>query len=462
MSSPKRLAANLILTYLRFWAHTALAIHRPYLIGIAGSTGKTSTKHILYAMLKDQSRVGYTYGNSETGVPLGLLGINIGNSGPLNWLLTLLQAPFKIFHLRKFDHFIVEMGTDEPFPPKNMDYLLTILQPDLAIHLNAQPVHTQQFAAILTNEQRQLPADQQQHHIVHAIGFEDAKIITKTQADPAIVNGDDPVLTDIYLPFMAEQADRDVQIFGQNDHDNINYTDCTISADGTSFGFQANDQSITVELPGYVLPQHYQQSIAAALLTTLHLKLDISKTLSSLKTHLELPHGRSSVFPGIKNTALIDSTYNASTASILDMLELLSVLKQQTNRPVVIVLGDMRELGDQAPTEHTKVMQAVAPVADQLFLVGPLTKQYIMDPLTAAETKPAVMHWFETSVQAGQFLKDNLPDNALVLFKGSQNTIFLEEAIKQLLTNPADATKLCRQESHWLKRKQAFFAGVKK
>ena len=41
----------------------------------------------------------------------------------------------------------------------------------------------------------------------------------------------------------------------------------------------------------------------------------------------------------------------------------------------------------------------------------------------------------------------------LIVFKGSQNTIFLEESVKQLLENPADATKLPRQGNWWMKKK---------
>jgi hypothetical protein len=42
---------------------------------------------------------------------------------------------------------------------------------------------------------------------------------------------------------------------------------------------------------------------------------------------------------------------------------------------------------------------------------------------------------------------------ALVLFKWSQNTIFLEEAIKYVLRYPEDGKKLCRQSTWWLEKK---------
>ena len=61
---------------------------------------------------------------------------------------------------------------------------------------------------------------------------------------------------------------------------------------------------------------------------------------------------------------------------------------------------------------------------------------------------------FNNSIEAGMYLKENLSENALVLVKGSQNTIFLEEAIKFLLLNKEDEKRLCRQGGMWEKKKK--------
>ena len=52
-------------------------------------------------------------------------------------------------------------------------------------------------------------------------------------------------------------------------------------------------------------------------------------------------------------------------------------------------------------------------------------------------------------------------DRKLIIWKGSQNTIFLEEAIKILLANDDDAQNLVRQSDWWLKKKKKFFDSVK-
>jgi hypothetical protein len=55
-------------------------------------------------------------------------------------------------------------------------------------------------------------------------------------------------------------------------------------------------------------------------------------------------------------------------------------------------------------------------------------------------------------------MKEELPENAIILVKGSQNTIYLEEAIKFLLESQTDVKKLTRQSEFWLKTKQSFFS----
>lgn len=456
MAKIRRPAITLVLAYLKFWAKLALIIHRPTIVGIAGSTGKSSVKQILFALMSGQTRVRAGYGNSETGLPLAILNLT-SHGGTADWVKNLLLCPLKILNLRSVDYLILEMATDDPKPPKNMEYLLDIAQPDVAIHLNAQPVHTQQFAHALTDEQKQLPAERQVEYITQAIGFEDAKIITRSASRINIFNGNDSILTSMYLPIMAKNPHRSFMSFGDQETNDLRYQDYAVSAEGTSFAYKQGEQAIEAKLDGYVLPRHYQDAFAAAILATQALKLDLNQGLSQLAGQLHLPPSRSTILMGVNHSAIIDSTYNASTQSALDMLALAKLIKEQTGRPLVLLLGDMRELGDQAASEHAKVLQAIPGLADYFYAVGPLTKQFYIDALNSAPIKPQEMHWFETALQAGQYLKEHLPQNSLLLAKGSQNTIFLEEAIKMLLADPTEASKLCRQDPQWLNIKAAYF-----
>jgi hypothetical protein len=48
-------------------------------------------------------------------------------------------------------------------------------------------------------------------------------------------------------------------------------------------------------------------------------------------------------------------------------------------------------------------------------------------------------------------------EKRLIIVKGSQNEIFLEESVKILLKNPEDSDKLTRQSSWWKNKKKAWF-----
>jgi hypothetical protein len=60
-------------------------------------------------------------------------------------------------------------------------------------------------------------------------------------------------------------------------------------------------------------------------------------------------------------------------------------------------------------------------------------------------------------VQAGAFVHGVMQPNAVVLVKGSQNQVYTEEAIKILLLDQNDTTKLVRQSPAWMATKEQYF-----
>ena len=135
----------LVLYYLKFFAKLSLVFHRPKIIGITGSVGKSSCRNAVYSILrakfKNKVKV-IKKGNSETGVPLGILGLEIKDYSFLGWLKVLTRVPFGLLYLRKTEYLVIEMGIDSPSAPKNMQYLLSIVKPDISVFLNVHPVHT--------------------------------------------------------------------------------------------------------------------------------------------------------------------------------------------------------------------------------------------------------------------------------------------------------------------------------
>ncbi len=447
-----------VLFYLRFWARLALTLHRPYVIGVAGSVGKSSTRNALFAVLKDNFKTEVVSGNSETGVPFGILGITIDGFDKKNWFRTLMRAPFRLHHLRGITHLIVEMGIDDPYPPKNMSYLLTIVKPDMGIDLNATATHTQQFEKLLKKHTRDT-----KEFLLGKIAEEDSKIITNGYTKVGIYNKDDARVVG-KIEKKAVSGSLILLTFGSSKSCSVYYKDYTVTTKKTKFLYgvptQKGERVIELSFPGILLPPASRESFASVLLASHALGLSYVQIKESLEKNFTLPKGRSSLFEGIKNSLIIDSSYNSSKSTVLSFLELCKNLKERTGRQVVFLMGDMRELGNEAKSEHEEVANALVSVVDELYCVGPLTNEYVV-PLVketiGKKGKTRKVEVYKNAVQAGLHMKEELPDNALVLVKGSQNTLYLEEAIKFLLSSQNDVKNLTRQEDYWIKTKQAFF-----
>jgi len=436
--------SQILLLYLKLLAKVALFIARPKIIGIAGSVGKSSTQSAIYAAIKDNVSAYASHGNSETGVPLGILGIKPTSYSFFSWIKMCLRAPFGIGNLLGKKYLVLEMGIDDPFPPKNMEYLLTIARPDIAISLNIAGPHLMQFEKLLPKDMDSIEA--QREFILKEMGREDTKIITKSECKTGIYNADDKNITQ----FISNNLSSKLLAFGKEEKNTIFYKSYKADLSGTTFEFGYKDKVITLFFEKRILPKDYQETFAATILTALELEISIDTIEKSLTKNFTLPPGRASVFDGIKDSTIIDSSYNASKKSVLAFLELCEDLKKKTGKTVTFLFGDMRELGNEAEIEHKEVMDKIEKVVDYLYLVGDLTKQYVFERAQSCENILEVKH-FVNSREAGKYLENNISHGTILLAKGSQNTIFLEEAVKCILANKEDAKKLCRQEKYWKK-----------
>lgn len=443
----KKLFVKAILFYIKFWAKTAISIHKPITIGVAGSVGKSSTRNAIYAILKDHASTRFVYGNSETGVPLGILGIGMEDYSLTTWIQTLIACPFRVLSIGKYKYMVVEMGIDDPMPPKNMNYLLSIIKPDIAISLNVSATHTQQFEKLLHAKPKDASTKE---FLLQKIAEEDTKIILNSSCKLGIYNSDDPYITSALLNYPGK-----VLRFGKKS-DDIKYVDYKVDLTGTEFKFEIQSKIINITFKKQVLPEEYREVFAATLLVAHGLNLDLTRCAKILTRDFQLPKGRGSIFTGVRNTIIIDSSYNSSAKSVVAFLNLLKILSRTTKKRVVFIMGDMRELGNTAETEHSDVVKQLSEVVDTLYCVGPLTRRFVIPNVP----KNIKSEWFANSLDAGKFASKNIEKESIILVKGSQNEIFLEEAIKILLKNNSDISKLCRQGDYWKRIKKNYFASA--
>src|SRR5665213_364506 len=80
-------------SYFAFWAKLVLRRWCPQIIVITGSSGKTTTLHLLEAQLGDKAIYSH-HANSAIGIPFHILGMETNVLSRLTWLSRFLVAPF--------------------------------------------------------------------------------------------------------------------------------------------------------------------------------------------------------------------------------------------------------------------------------------------------------------------------------------------------------------------------------
>jgi len=415
-----------ILYYLRFLAKLQLLKIKPLIIGITGSAGKTSLLNAASAILQDKFTIKVSYkANSETGIPLNILGFSPRNYSILDWFWIIPLTLWKLLvNWKKHDIYLVELGVDSPYPPQNMAYLLTIVQPTIGIFLNALPVHSQPFDDLVSKNTKDKKAK-----VTDLIAKEKGKLITSLPTDGfAILNADDKRV----LKFKSQTKAKVITFSAEKGKVNIKNK---------------------IKISDQVFDQHFNETFSAALALAHALNLSLESSLKSLQKNFRLPPGRMTIIPGIKNTTILDSSYNASRKP---MIGALNTLNSFSKNKKIAVLGDMRELGDEAKIEHQLVARTAAKIADIIVTIGPLMKQFLVPKLLKLKFPKKKIYSLDNTSQAVKVLKSEIiQGKEAILVKGSQNTLFLEIIVQALMKNPQDADKLlCRRGKFWNKKRK--------
>lgn len=406
----KKNISLLVLAYIKFFAKLQLKKIRFLqkikkrqldIVGITGSAGKSSTLIACQSIFPKKYKVKTNNNcNSESGLPLSLLGLKLDDYNFFSWLQMVILSPFKyLTNWQSYDILILEMGIDSASWPKNMDYLLSVVKPNIGIFLNVSSVHLMNFKNI------------------DEIAQEKAKLVN--QAKTAIINSQDKL----------------VKKYTQNKN--------VIEIIPTKIKFD-----------NFYLPDIYQISFGAALSLARIFNINYQEAVKNIQTNFALPPSRSSILDGIKNTTIIDSSYNSSPVACVELLKFLTTFKTKK----IAILGDMREIGDSTKIEHQKIYDLAIKSADLIISIGPETKKYFISRDVARNVSTFN---FDNWWTASEFLKTQIKGGETILVKGSQNTIFLEELVESILKNPSDISKLCRQSKYWLKTKSKFKQKIK-
>jgi len=423
----KNKAKATILWYLKTLAKYRLKRLDVDIIGITGSVGKTSTKEAVYHVLSRRQQVirNQKSYNTEFGLLLTILNQDSGFSSPLKWL-SVFWGSLKValFDKTPYKKMVLEMGVDKP---TDMDVLLKIVKPNIGIMTAIKPIHL----------------DEGQFQNLEEILNEKSKMVKRMgENDWAILNADDH-----YLELIVDQLNSNVITFGMGEGADIRAVNVKSSEKGLEFDLIFDKKTIGVHLPSLIGKHHIYVVLPAIAIGFLN-----KFKWETIKAGLEdfhLPPGRMNLIPGVKKSVIIDSSYNASPATMAVALDVLKEMQPKGVGRRVAVLGNMNEIGDLADSEHRKVGKDASRITDILVTVGENARLYAEEAISAGLDKNHVWSFMDAK-EAGEFLCDKLKTGDVVLVKGSQNKVRLERCIKEIMAEPERARDLLvRQESEW-------------
>jgi len=434
----KKLLSKWFLWYLKLMAQIQLFKIRPKIIGVGGASGKTSLSGFIALILSQKYKVLETRGrNSSTGIPLSIFGLKSEDYTFFYWLKVSIFVLIKtIFDWNKFDVLVAEMGIDGPNAPKNMKYLLKIVKPKVGVLTNISFEHSQYFEDAAQNQKQK---------ILSLTSKEESLLLKSIPENGlSVVNLDDFEIKKIEgikskkLTVSAKVKEADFFIKTIN---------VTISNFRVGFFSNGQNYSLNIKNP---LPLHYSYSFAMAIAASTYFGFEIDESIKILEKNFFLPPGRITVFDGIKDTKIIDSSYNNATlAPIMDILDLLK--KIAGKRRKVAVVGDMRELGVVSKDYHEKVAYKLIEVSDFTILIGP-EMQNIAGPILKKNNHN--FKSFKTFSDARETILNSIEKQDVILVKGSQNTLYLERVVEMLLKDKKDISNLCRRGKYWDKKRK--------
>lgn len=326
-----------------YWkeAHNKVLDYQPKVIGITGSFGKTSIKHILGHILKTQAPTLMTPGSVNT--PMGITRV--------------IREELEPNH----QYLIVEMGA---YGPGSIKRLCDLTPPDIAIIASIGHAHYERFKSLDTVAQtkfelaeaviRKNPDDGKV--IIHERTQRFSHVRKLKAATPKnyIVCGDAPnVEKSAKEVTYIQPGDLQIQKVEQKPH-------------GLAITFEHKKTIYSPEIPIYGLHHAHNIVLAFALAVELGISTDdIQDALASLP---QIEH-RLEVKPQADGTILIDDAYNSNPIGFQSALTLLATIKPEARK--VLITPGMVELGVAHDDAHEKIGQSAGEICDICLVVTP-------------------------------------------------------------------------------------------
>jgi len=388
------------------WAKIILRKFGTTVIGVTGSTGKSSAKEAIAAVLSTRYKVFKSPGsfNGRLGLPIAL---------------------GKLSHNDKLA--VLEFGTDQF---GEMADLVDAARPLVGVVTNVSHGHTERLGN-LDNiaRENQILIEQLPKNGLAVLNYDDDRVRGMAAVSKA------PVLT--------VGLDRGGTAFGA---DFLAYN--LVSArDKTGFDLRhVRERFVGRWVP--LLGVHQLYGVLAALAVGLSYYVPIEDGLRALTDLQPLP-GRLNPLIGKNQSLLVDDSFSATPESTLAALDWLDSVRLPTEEDgkgrLIFIMGDMDGLGSYATTGHRDVGKRASQVADVFVTDG---------DLAAIAGRAALDHGMEgnrvkitfSPQDAANIIAESLTADDVVLIKGSPSAR-MEQVTRLLLANEDDARFLPRTEN---------------
>jgi UDP-N-acetylmuramoyl-tripeptide--D-alanyl-D-alanine ligase len=155
------------------------------------------------------------------------------------------------------------------------------------------------------------------------------------------------------------------------------------------------------------------------------------------------------LIPAIKNSFVIDDTYNSSPISAEAALDVVEKIEAPRK---IVVMGDMLELGRDSEAGHKAVIKKFLSIkGDIFFAVGSRMEQAAKEFKRRPWAKEGLF-LFPDPISAGKELQKIIKKGDLILVKGSQG-MRMEKVVEEVMAEPEKAGNLLtRQDETWKKK----------
>jgi UDP-N-acetylmuramoyl-tripeptide--D-alanyl-D-alanine ligase len=356
--------------------------HRPKVIAITGSVGKTTTKEMAACILE-------------------LGGATLKNPGNYN---NLIGLPLTLLSLEQgHQRVVLEMGMNQP---GEIARLTEIADPDVGVITNVGMAHIEGLGNL------------------ESVARAKAELVEKlSQKATAVLNGDDPLLLKTASIFRKEMVS-----FGlgkRNDVRGQRVRNMGREGIGYDLQYQGVSRWVNVRVPGL---QNVHNSLAAAT-ACLCLKEPFEHIVEGLGRFAGIK-GRFMVITLAEGITLVDDTYNANPQSLKAALQSVKALINGRSR-IIVGLGEMLELGDATVSAHEDAGRWIAELGTYYFVA--MGEHAHVMTRGAEQAGMSKMHTEVVKTHAGMVKKieEKMKAGDLVFLKGSRR-MALENVVEEL------------------------------